>query len=154
MKQYRFALEVVLRVRRAQEEAAAFALAAAHQNRQQALEALGAASARCDALVLERAAQDHASFHRERDMSDRRAAAVTAALAAVDTASAEAAARHADWSAAATVVAAVERLDERRREEWRAEVQRAETAAIDESALVGWLAEATAPTRADIGVSA
>jgi hypothetical protein len=67
---------------------------------------------------------------------------VTRAQAAVDAATEEADGPSvADWSAAAKLVAAVERLDERRREEWRIEEQRAEMAAIDESAIAGWLAE-------------
>jgi flagellar biosynthesis chaperone FliJ len=141
MKAYHFALEAVLRVRRAQEEAAGFALAHANQERQRAVEAHRGALARCDELVMNREPQDHNSFNRERDLAERRAAAVSAAVAACDYASAVAAARLADWSAAAKLVAAVERLDERRREEWRIELQRAEMAAIDESALAGWLAD-------------
>jgi flagellar biosynthesis chaperone FliJ len=154
MKRYRFSLEAVLRIRRAQEEAAAFALAHANQQRQRAIEALGVASARCAALVLHEGPQDHSSFARERDNTDRRAAAVTLALAVVDAASVEAAARYADWAAAAKLVAAVERLDEHRREEWRLEEQRAETAAIDESAIAGWMAVAAASSRSDLGISA
>ena len=38
-------------------------------------------------------------------------------------------------------VAALEHLDERRRAEWLVEEQRAEMAAIDESAIAGWLAD-------------
>ena len=60
----------------------------------------------------------------------------------MDAASDEVAARHADWVAAAQRVAALEHLDDRRRDEWRVEEQRAEMAAIDESAIVRWLAEA------------
>ena len=86
MKRYHFALEAVLRVRRAQEEAAGFALAHANQQRQRAVDAHRAALARCDALVLDRGRQDHESFRRERDVTERRAAAVTAAQAAVDAA--------------------------------------------------------------------
>jgi flagellar export protein FliJ len=149
MKRYRFTLEAVLRIRRAQEEAAGFALAHANRQHQRALDAHRDVSARLDALVLERAAQDHASFRRERDMTERRVAAVAAAAAALDAAADEAAARHADWSAAAVRVAALERLDERRRGEWRMDEQRAEVAAIDESALVGWLAD---PRRVDVGL--
>jgi flagellar export protein FliJ len=152
MKRYHFALEAVLRVRRAQEEAAGFALAHANQQRQRAIEALGVASARCDAVVLDQSRQDHESFRRERDVTERRADAVKAALAVVDATSEEAAARHADWSAAAKLVAAVERLDERRREEWWADEQRAEMAAIDESAIAGWLADTSARPRSDVGV--
>jgi flagellar export protein FliJ len=154
MKRYHFSLEAVLRVRRAQEEAAAFALAHANQRRQRALEALAVAVARCDDLVLDRGRQDHDTFRRERDVTERRAAAVVGARAVVDTVSEEAEARHADWSEAAKLVAAVERLDERRRAEWRAEEQRADAAAIDESAIAGWLAESAASTRSDLGIPA
>jgi flagellar export protein FliJ len=156
MKRYHFALEAVLRVRRAQEEAAGFALAHANQRRQRALDAHLSALARCEALVLDRDQQDCETFRRERDITDRRAAAVMAALAVVDLTTEEAEARLADWSAAAKLVAAVERLDERRREEWRLEEQRAEVAAIDESAMAGWLAEAAAAPApdSDVGVPA
>jgi len=154
MKRYHFALEAVLRVRRAQEEAAGFALAHANQQRQRALDAHRTASARCDALVLARGPQDHESFARERDTTERRTAAVKAALAAVAAATDEAVARLAEWSEAAKLVAAVERLDERRRQEWRFEEQRAEMAAIDESAIAGWLADTTASPRSDLGVPA
>jgi flagellar export protein FliJ len=149
MKRYHFTLEAVLRVRRAQEEAAGFALAHANQRRQRAIDAHHQALARCDALVLHQGPQDHAAFARERDMTERRATAVTSALAAVDVATTEAMARLADWSEAAKLVAAVERLEERRRQEWRIEEQRAEMAAIDESAIAGWLAETAAVAAAD-----
>jgi flagellar export protein FliJ len=154
MKRYHFSLEAVLRVRRAQEEAAAFALAHANQRRQRALEALARATARCDDLVLGRDRQDHESFRRERDVAERRAAAVASARAVLDSVTEEAEARHADWAEAAKLVAAVERLDERRREEWRAEEQRADAAAIDESAIAGWLADSVASPRSDIGIPA
>ena len=65
------------------------------------------------------------------------------AWTAVQAATDEVAERHGDWSVAAQRVAALERLDERRRAEWLVEEQRAEMAAIDESAIAGWLAEAT-----------
>ncbi|HXQ61634.1 MAG TPA: hypothetical protein VN796_04820 [Acidimicrobiales bacterium] len=141
MKRYHFALEAVLRVRRAQEEAAGFALAHANRKRQRAMDAHRAAVTRRDAFVLHQGEQDHASFRRERDVTERRAAAVIAARAVFEAASDEASVRYAEWTAAAKLVSAVERLDERRREEWRLEEQRAEVAAIDESALAGWLAE-------------
>jgi flagellar export protein FliJ len=156
MKRYRFSLEAVLRVRRAQEEAAGFALAHANHERRRTIVAYQAALARYEDVELNQGEQDHASFERERDNAERRAAAVAAALAAVDAASDAAAARQAEWSAAAQLVAALERLDERRRTEWRVEEQRAEMAAIDESAISGWLAESLAagPSRHDIGISA
>ncbi|MGH9017351.1 MAG: hypothetical protein ACRDY1_06350, partial [Acidimicrobiales bacterium] len=101
MKRYSFALEAVLRVRRAQEEAAAFALAHANRQRQQAIEAGDRAAAACDAVVLGRAPQDHAGFCSERAVSERRTDAVVAARLSVARAGEEAAARHGDWTAAA-----------------------------------------------------
>jgi flagellar export protein FliJ len=156
MKRYHFALEAVLRVRRAQEEAAGFALAHANQQRQRALDVHQQALARCDALVLHRGRQDHAAFRQERDITERRSAAVRAASDKVDAATAEAVARLADWTAAAKLVAAVERLEDRRRAEWRLEEQRAEVAAIDESAIAGWLADtaASALSHPELGVPA
>jgi flagellar biosynthesis chaperone FliJ len=156
MKRYHFALETVLRVRRAQEEAAAFALAHANQQLRHAQAAHQAAILRCEGVVLDQSQQDHESFRRERDVTERRAAAVLVAQGVVDAATEEAEARYADWAAAAKLVAAVERLDERRRQEWRVEEQRAEMAAIDESAIVGWLADAAAAPDADseLGVPA
>jgi flagellar export protein FliJ len=148
MKRYRFSLDVVLRVRRAQEEAAGFALAKANQRRQQAMDAHRSALARCQALVLHQGQQDHASFRHERDVTERRATAVTSTRESLIAATDAATARHAEWSAAATLVAAVERLDERRRQEWRLEVQKAEVAAIDESAIAGWLAGAASASSA------
>ncbi|HVC69124.1 MAG TPA: hypothetical protein VNC61_02550 [Acidimicrobiales bacterium] len=156
MKRYHFSLEAVLRVRRAQEEAATFALAQANHHRRQAIAAYRAAAVRYEETELNRGEQDLAAFARERDLIERRAATVAAALMAVEAASDEAAARQAEWSAAAQLVAALERLDDRRRSEWRVEEQRAEMAAIDESAIAGWLADslATGPPRPDIEVPA
>ena len=156
MKRYHFALEAVLRVRRAQEEAAGFALAHANQGRQRAIDAHLVALARCNALVLHPGQQDHAAFRQERDTTERRSAAVVAARENVDAATAVAVARLADWTAAAKLVAAVERLEDRRREEWRLEEQRAEVAAIDESAIAGWLADAgtNSTSHAELGVPA
>jgi flagellar export protein FliJ len=145
MKRYRFALESVLRLRRAQEEAARMALATANRGLHHATLAYRGALARYEDVTLDDGHQDVASFRRERDQAERRADALAAALATVDRASQEVRRRHSDWSAAAQLVAALEHLDERRRAEWRIEEQRAEMAAIDESALAGWLADVAAP---------
>ena len=126
MKRYHFSLEAVLRVRRAQEEAAGFALAHANQQRQRALTAHQEALARMPGPPSSSAARRITSRSSGNvTSSERRAAAVSIALEAVDAATDEATARLADWSAAAKLVAAVERLDDRRREEWRLEEQRA-----------------------------
>ena len=71
MKRYHFSLEAVLRVRRAQEEAATFALAEANRQRRLAVDAHRAAVVRYEALAQYRGAQDHASFACERDIAER-----------------------------------------------------------------------------------
>src|SRR5580658_2380552 len=98
MKRYHFSLDVVLRVRRAQEEAAGFALAKANRQRQQAMDAHQSALARCQALRLQQGQQDQASFRQERDVSERRAAAVTSTRESLVVATDAATARHAEWS--------------------------------------------------------
>jgi len=141
MKRYRFALEAVLRVRRAQEEAAVFALAAAHATRRRAEEAEAEAVARCDGNVPTAGVHDSEQFRSERDEAERLAATAMARADAVARAVAEARQRQADWTQAARAVAALERLDERRRQEWAVAEQRAEAAVVDESALAGWRPE-------------
>lgn len=141
MKRYRFALETVLRVRRIQEEAAGFALAHANRDLQRAVLDHRVALARYESLQLGHGQQDLDSFRRDRDKAERFAGAVESAWTAVQAATDEVAARHSVWSVAAQRVAALEHLDERRRAEWLVEEQRAEMAAIDESAIAGWLAD-------------
>ncbi|HUY22364.1 MAG TPA: flagellar FliJ family protein [Acidimicrobiales bacterium] len=141
MKRYHFALETVLRVRRIQEEAAGIALSLANRELERARRNHRRALAWYEAFESEPGQQDLTSFRRDRDEAERRASAVVAALHVVVIASGDVTARHADWAVAAQRVAALENLDERRRAEWRVEEQRAEMAAIDESAIAGWLAD-------------
>jgi flagellar export protein FliJ len=142
MKRYRFELETVLRVRRVQEEAAGFALAHANRDLQRAVLDHRVALARYESLQLGHGPLDLDSFRRDRDKAERLAGAVESAWTNVQVATDEVATRHAQWSTAAQRVAALEHLDERRRAEWLVDEQRAEMAAIDESAIAGWLADA------------
>jgi len=142
MKRYTFSLETALRVRRVQEEAAGFALAHANRGLQRAVDSYRAALGRYEALEPTGGAHDLTTFRRDRDEAERMAAAVQRAWSAVDAATEEVAARHAEWVAATQRVAALEHLDERRREEWLVEERRSEMAAIDESAITRWLADA------------
>ena len=153
MKRYRFALETVLRVRRIQEEAAGLALTSANRELERAKLAYRTALARYEDLHVEAGQLDLESFHRDRAHCETRAAAVAVASRAVAAASGVVTARHSEWSVAAQRVAALENLDERRRAEWQVEEQRAEMAAIDESAIAGWLADGHAsPARHHAGV--
>lgn len=150
MKRYRFSLESALRVRRVQEEGASFALAHANHRLQAAVARYRSTLARYDALAAAGGEHDLEAFRRQRDEAERLAAAVHHAWSQVEEATDEVAARHADWVEATRRVGALERLDERRRAEWLAEERAAETAAIDESALSRWLADAT-EVRAALG---
>ena len=118
MKRYRFALETVLRVRRVQEEAAGFALAHANRDLQRAVLDHRVALASYESLQLGHGQQDLDTFRRDRDKAERFAGAVESAWTAVQVAADEVATRHGAWSVAAQRVAALERLDERRRAEW------------------------------------
>lgn len=132
MKRYHFPLHTVLRVRQVEEERARGELALANR-----------ALAEADALLEQRI--DHyggtpqptqplpaTAFLAARDRQEWAARAVVVAGTARIAADAEAAARRGDWSNAATRLAALERLDERRREEHRLEVQRQEALEVDD----------------------
>lgn len=132
MKRYRFRLETVLRVRQVEEERARAELALANR-----------ALAEADALLEHRIEHYGATprpavplpvsaFLATRDRQEWAARAVVAAGTARIAADGEAAARRGAWSAAATRMAAIERLDERRREEHRLEAQRQEALEIDD----------------------
>jgi len=153
VKRYRFSLETALRVRRVQEEAAGFALARANHDLQRAMDTYRGALARYEALAPAHGTQELSTFRRDRDEAERMAASVQAAWVAVDVATDEVAARHAEWLAASRRVAALEKLDDRRRAEWLVEERRAEVAAIDESAISRWLADTMAAPAGETGTS-
>lgn len=132
MKRYRFRLDTVLRVRQVEEDRARGELALANR-----------ALADADALLEDRI--DHygavphpdaplpmAAFLASRDRQEWAARAVVTAGTARLVADAQVAVRRDEWSAAATRVAALERLDERRREEHRLESQRQEGLEVDD----------------------
>jgi flagellar export protein FliJ len=132
MKRFRFRLDQVLHVRRVQEDQARFALLAANRDVQ-------LAQARVDerlALYADRrmpeGPQPYADFERAVFLLDAAAGAVGAAradhrekLEVVD-------ARRVEWTDARRKVAALERLETRRRAEHAIEVQRAEDQLVDD----------------------
>jgi flagellar biosynthesis chaperone FliJ len=135
MKRYRFRLEQVLRVRRLQEE--------------QARNEVGLARRAAEAAMAERRARSDAYQQRIEDTGPasttvfltRRAIGGYAARSVVESEVAEreamaaSAARLAAWSVAAGRVTALERLDERRRDEHRSEALREQEKAVDDLVL-------------------
>jgi len=132
VNRYRFRLESVLRARRAQEDLARQELAQANLRLRGAMEAHRRESDRYCRLSTTVGVLQGTDFRRERAQAELAAATVEAARIAMDAAAAEAAARYTDWTEAARLVAALERLDDRRRAEHRAEELRAEVALADD----------------------
>jgi len=132
MNRYRFRLDSVLRARRAQEELARQELAQANRRLRTAMEAHRREAQRYSELSTSIGVLEGLEFHRERATAELAAATVEAARLTVDAAAAEAAAAYTAWTDAARLVAALERLDERRRAEHRAEELRHEVAVADD----------------------
>lgn len=132
MKRYTFSLDTVLRVRRVEEDRAIAALAdarrkldAAEQTLQRSLDRYGVVPQATGALPLPdllraRAHQDLVAASVVHAGTERLRAEVTVDL------------QRDEWSAAAQRVAALERLDERRRHEHAIEAQRQETIEVDD----------------------
>lgn len=135
MRGYRFRLESVLRVRRVQEERAKAELAMA---RLAEIEARGRTSRR--RAALERALDlglpngPSRSWMAEHERHERLASAVTASQLAEIHAADLSLMRLRDWEQAATDLHTLEKLDDRSREQWRAEQLAEEQKALDELA--------------------
>ncbi|MCU1487301.1 MAG: hypothetical protein JWN67_4047 [Actinomycetia bacterium] len=134
MKKYQFRLDAVLRVRRIEEERARADLLGANR-------ALAAAEAELDrrlehyrTVTLPGGALGHDTYLAARSHQDLAAAAVVAAGTARLAAEAERERLHAVWAATASRVKALERLDDRRRDEHAADVRREEIIVLDEVA--------------------
>jgi flagellar export protein FliJ len=124
MKRYRFRLEQVRNVRRVQED---LSLAAMRHAENEAAQAAEAAAARLARYARESAPLAEAiagSFAADHERLARAAAAVEAAGRALGEARAQADARRGEWSDAARRVAALDRLDERKRGEHAVEAVR------------------------------
>lgn len=139
MMRYRFRLEQVLRVRRAEEEVARQALQMANRRVQSA-----EATRRLHAERYAR--RGHAvgpmpldAFHQERSSSTLAAEALASAAARLDEARTDAAAHRERWVLAAQRVQALERLDERRRQEHAAEENVQEIATVDDLVAARWV---------------
>lgn len=134
MKKYRFRLEVVLRVRRIEEERAMGELLLANRALADADAELERRLDHYREVAQPTGSLPHAEYLKVRSLQDVAAAGVVAAGAARLMAEAEADRKRDLWAAAATKVRALERLDERRRDEHAAEVLHQETIVLDEVA--------------------
>ena len=136
---YRFRLETVLRVRRVGEQSARQSLAVAVRQRLEAQQALSSASQWRNSLSSPLGPTSVEAFLSERAQVDRAVHAVGAARVRCEHAEIEMSERTAVWSEARARVRALERLDERRREEHLIEELRLEAKGMDELASMRWL---------------
>ena len=135
MKRYRFRLEQVLRVRKIQEDQARAAVVEARVQADQAAAALLRRVEDYDAHshgAVGMSAASAAGFLATRALHDLKAQAVLSARETEAGAQDVVGARLAEWSEAARRVSALERLDERRREEYELELRRDEDAQVDD----------------------
>ncbi|MHB1555056.1 MAG: flagellar export protein FliJ [Acidimicrobiales bacterium] len=127
---YRFPLETVRRVRRAEEKVARARLLLANASLVSAIATRDLADARSRATGSP--VVDLASLLEERCRAELAAVTLEHAKKAVSRAASEAALAHVAWTTAAKRVATLERLDERRRAEHLVEEGRREVAMVDD----------------------
>jgi flagellar protein FliJ len=132
VRKFRFRLEQVLRVRMLQEDQARGELMVANRAAQEAAARVENRLDEYKSRSLPEGPQSYEAFERALFMLDSAAGAVDVArlahretLEVVDV-------RRAEWAAARRKVAALERLEERRREEHAIEVRRAEDRLVDD----------------------
>ena len=126
MKRFRFRLEQVLRVRRLQEDIARGALMHANLQARQAADVVNARVEDYTTAARPGGAQSYDTFNQMQSRLDNAAGAITIARAGYQQALVVVDERRAEWAAARQRVAALERLEERRRDEHAIEVRRAE----------------------------
>jgi flagellar export protein FliJ len=132
MKRFRFRLDQVLHVRRVQEDQARFALLSANRDAHIAQTRVDERLADYEQRRLPLGPQSYADFERAVFLLDSGAAAVGVARATHREAVAVVEERRAGWTDARRRVAALERLETRRRAEHAIEVQRAEDRLVDD----------------------
>jgi len=141
VKRYQFRLEVVLRLRRAEEEQAKESLMAANRHLRRSVERRDVALGRYRALAAPLGPLGREEFDRERSRATLAADALQAAQRHVTSAAAAAALAQIEWSQAARKVAVLERLDARRRAEHADEERREEVAVVDDIVTLRFVTE-------------
>jgi flagellar FliJ protein len=132
MKRFRFRLDQVLHVRRVQEDKARAELLTANRDARIAATRVEERLADYAERRIPVGPQTFAAFERAVFLLDAGAASVEAARASHRDAQTVVEARRSDWTDARRRVAALERLEERRRAEHAVEVQRAEDQLVDD----------------------
>jgi flagellar protein FliJ len=132
MKRFRFRLDQVLHVRRVQEDRARAGLLTANRDAHLAAARVDERLADYHDRTLPLGPQTFAAFERAVFLLDAGAASVETARASQRDALTVVEARRIDWTDARRKVAALERLEERRRAEHAVEVQRAEDQLVDD----------------------
>ncbi len=132
MKRFRFRLDQVLHVRRVQEDRARAELLTANRDAHLAAARVDERLADYADRTLPLGPQTFAAFERAVFLLDAGAASVDTARASHRDAVAVVEARRTDWTDARRKVAALERLEDRRRAEHAVEVQRAEDQLVDD----------------------
>lgn len=140
MKRYQFRLDGVLRLRRAELEQARVALGAANAAVRGLLVTRDLEAARYGEIAHRCAAADRAGLLAEREEARLAADRLADAERRVANAAVAAAVAQVNWSTANRRVAALERLEVRRRAEHAAEVLREEAALLDDVATARFLA--------------
>lgn len=132
MKRYEFRMAKVLRVRRLQEDAARAGVAVARSAEREAETAVAASQEHYRGLAADVANASAMDFLSQRDQVAFRATGVRLAEGRLSTATDATAQAVAGWRVTHQRVEALERLDERRREDHGVELRRFEDAAVDE----------------------
>ncbi len=132
MKRFRFRLDQVLHVRRVQEDRARFGLLSANRDAHLAAMQVEERLADYAGRSMPSGPQSYANFERALFLLDSGAAAVGTARTAHRESLVIVDARRAEWTDARRRVAALERLEARRRAEHAVEVQRAEDQLVDD----------------------
>jgi flagellar protein FliJ len=132
LKRFRFRLEQVLRVRRLQEDMARAALQHANLDARRAADAVNARIEEYGAAARPEGAQTYDTFNRMQSHLDNAAGAITVARGLYLQALGVVEERRAEWAAARQRVAALERLEQRRRDEYDIEARRAEDRLVDD----------------------
>lgn len=143
MRRYRFSLESVLRARRAQEDVARQHLAEANHRVQRAWTAHGQVLAAYRAVTTTSGPADHEAFLAARGHEMRMAESLERARRAAVEAEVQASTVFAAWVEAGKQVASLERLDQRRRDEWQADARRDEATAVDDVVAARWAGAGT-----------
>lgn len=132
MKRFRFRLEQVLRVRRLQEDQARLALLTANRAAHDAARTVETRLVEYSARSLPPGPQSYEDFERALFLLDSAAAAVDVARIAHRDALEVVAAKREEWTGRHRRVAALERLEARRRDEYELELRRAEDRLVDD----------------------